>query len=124
MAHFAQLDQNNTVLRVIAIGNDVCGEPTLAFPETCAAGRAFIANTLKLDGVWRQTSYNANFRGIYAGEGCTYEAEADVFIAPQPFPSWTLDENHDWQPPVAMPTEGGPYMWDEDTLTWLAVTAG
>jgi len=82
MAHFAELDDDNTVLRVISVSNDVCGEPTLDFPDTCAAGRAFIANTLKLGGVWKQTSYNANFRGIYAGIGFTYDAVNDVFVAP------------------------------------------
>lgn len=68
MASFAEL-QDNTVIRVISVSNDVLGEPTLTFPDTCAAGRAFIANTLKLGGVWLQTSYNANFRGKYAGIG-------------------------------------------------------
>jgi hypothetical protein len=82
MAHFAELDDTNTVLRVIVISNDVCGEPTLAFPDTEAAGRAFIANTLKLAGTWKQTSYNANFRGKYAGIGDTYDAVNDVFVAP------------------------------------------
>jgi hypothetical protein len=82
MAHFAELDDTNTVLRVIVISNDVCGEPTLAFPDTEAAGRAFIANTLKLGGVWKQTSYNANFRGKYAGVGDTYDAVNDVFVSP------------------------------------------
>ena len=69
MAYFAQLNDDNIVQQVISISNDVCGEPTLAFPDTEAAGRAFIANTLKLGGVWKQTSYNANFRGKYAGIG-------------------------------------------------------
>jgi len=69
MAYFAQLNDDNIVQQVISISNDVCGEPTLAFPDTEAAGRAFIANTLKLVGVWKQTSYNANFRGKYAGIG-------------------------------------------------------
>jgi len=82
MAYFAELDNNNTVLRVISVSNDVCGEPTLNFPDTCAAGRAFIANTLKLGGVWKQTSYNHNFRGTYAGIGFTYDAVNDVFVAP------------------------------------------
>jgi len=82
MAHFAELDENNIVQQVIVISNDVCGEPTLDFPDTCAAGRAFIANTLKFDGVWKQTSYNNNFRGRYAGIGYTYEPVADEFIAP------------------------------------------
>lgn len=84
MAYFAELDETNTVLRVISVSNDVCGEPTLAFPDTCAAGRAFIANTLKLGGEWKQTSYNANFRGKYAGIGDTYDAVNDVFVSPTP----------------------------------------
>jgi hypothetical protein len=82
MAYFAELDDNNTVLRVISVSNDVCGEPTLTFPDTCAAGRAFIANTMKLGGTWKQTSYNANFRGKYAGIGDTYDADNDVFVTP------------------------------------------
>ena len=81
MAHFAKIE-NGIVTNVIVVGNDVCGEPTLDFPDTCAAGRAFIANTLKLDGTWKQTSYNNNFRGIYAGIGDTYDAVNDVFVAP------------------------------------------
>jgi hypothetical protein len=82
MAYFAELDNTNTVLRVISISNDVCGEPTLDFPDTCAAGRAFIANTLKLAGVWKQTSFNGNFRGVYAGIGFTYDADLDEFVTP------------------------------------------
>jgi len=81
MAYFAKLE-DNTVVQVISVSNDVCGEPTLDFPDTCAAGRAFIANTLKFDGVWKQTSFNNNFRGTYAGIGYTYDADLDEFIAP------------------------------------------
>jgi hypothetical protein len=87
MAYFAELDNTNTVLRVISISNDVCGEPTLGFPDTDAAGRAFIANTLKLEGVWKQCSYNATFRAAYPGIGWSYDADLDEFIAPpQPDP--------------------------------------
>jgi hypothetical protein len=81
MAHFAKIE-NNIVTQVLVISNDVCGEPTLDFPDTCVAGRAFIANTLKLDGVWKQTSYNGNYRGTYAGIGYTYDPVADEFVAP------------------------------------------
>ena len=81
MAYFAKLE-DNIVVQVISVSNDVCGEPTLSFPDTDAAGRAFIANTLKFDGVWKQTSYNNNFRGTYAGIGYTYDAVNDVFVAP------------------------------------------
>ena len=82
MASFAELDDNNTVIRVISVSNEVCGEPTLDFPDTCAAGRAFIANTLKLGGVWKQTSYNNNFRGTYAGIGYIYDPATDTFTPP------------------------------------------
>ena len=81
MAHFAKIE-NNIVTQVIVISNDVCGEPTLDFPDTESAGRAFIANTLKFAGVWKQTSFNNNFRGTYAGIGYTYDPELDVFVAP------------------------------------------
>ena len=120
MAYFAKLE-NNTVVQVISISNDVCGEPTLGFPETESAGRAFIANTLKFDGVWKQTSFNNNFRKQYAGIGYTYDPDADVFVASQPYPSWTLDNNYDWQPPTPMPSTGGPYRWSEEEQMWVAV---
>lgn len=81
MAHFAKIE-DNVVTQVIVVSNDVCGEPTLEFPETEAMGQAFIANTLKLEGEWKQTSYNSNYRGIYAGIGFTYDAVNDVFVAP------------------------------------------
>lgn len=82
MAYFAKLE-NNTVVQVISVSNDVCGEPTLNFPDTEGAGKAFIANTLKLAGEWKQTSFNSNFRGVYAGIGYTYDPVNDVFVAPQ-----------------------------------------
>ena len=82
MAHFALLNDDNIVQQVIVISNDVCGEPTLTFPDTEAAGRAFIANTLKLGGTWKQTSYNGNFRDKYAGIGDIYDAVNDTFVAP------------------------------------------
>lgn len=119
MAHFARIE-NGLVTQVIVLSNDVCGEPTLDFPETEALGQTFIADTLKLDGVWKQTSYNGNFRKQYAGIGWTFDSVNDVFIAPQPFPSWTLDENFDWQPPTPMPVEEGKrYAWFEPNRVWI-----
>ena len=116
MAYFAKLE-NNTVVQVISISNDVCGEPTLDFPDTEAFGQAFIADILKLDGLWKQTSFNNNFRKQYCGVGFTYSADADVFVAPQPFGSWTLDSNHDWQPPTPKPE--GNYAWFEPNQQWI-----
>lgn len=84
MAYFAKLE-NNIVTQVISVSNEVCGEPTLTFPDTDSAGRAFIANQLKFDGVWAQTSYNANFRGCYAGIGYIFDpslGDYGEFLAP------------------------------------------
>lgn len=119
MAYFAQLDQHGTVLQVISISNADAPDPAPADSEPL--GQGFIADVLGLPGEWRQTSYNGNFRKQYCGPGYRYDAFADVFIAPQPYPSWTLDANHDWQPPVPMPSEGGPWVWDEETLSWVEV---
>jgi len=90
MAHFAKVE-NGIVQQVIVVSNDDA--------PTEVDGKAFIAS-LGLAGEWVQTSYNHNIRKQYAGIGYTYDADADVFVAPQPFPSWTLDGNHDWQPPT------------------------
>ena len=120
MAYFAQLDENGTVVQVIAVSNDDAPDPATTNSEPL--GQSFIADVLGLPGEWRQTSYNNNFRKQYAGPGFTYDADADVFIAPQPFPSWTLDEQHDWQPPTPMPETEGMWAWDEDSLTWVDVT--
>lgn len=116
MAYFAQIDDDGTVLQVISVSNTSAPDPAPAHSEPL--GQAFIAS-LGLDGQWRQTSYNGTFRKAYAGVGWRYDSQADVFIAPQPYPSWTLDANHDWQPPTPMPSEGGPWIWDEDTLSWV-----
>lgn len=125
MAHFARIDDDNVVQQVIVISNDVCGEPTLGYPDTCAAGRAFIANTLKLDGTWKQTSYSGSIRKNYAGIGFTYDAARDAFIPPKPFPSWKLNESTcRWEAPVAYPSDGKSYFWNEDDQEWVAASAG
>jgi len=110
MAHFAKIE-NNIVTQVIVVGNEQA--------LTEAEGQAFIANTLKLEGTWKQTSYNNNTRKQYAGIGYTYDPVNDVFVAPQPYASWTLDSNHDWQPPTPKPE--GDYYWNEEELVWVAI---
>jgi hypothetical protein len=115
MAHFAQLDENNVVQQVIVIANEDCGGGD--YPSAETIGQQFISN-LGLGGTWKQTSYNSNFRKHYAGIGYTYDEVNDVFISPRPFASWVLDNNFDWQAPVAMPTEGGPWMWNEEAGNW------
>lgn len=109
MAHWAELDDNNEVIRVlVGDNNDPAGDEGYSW---------FVTN---LGGRWIQTSYNNNFRKQYAGIGYKYDAVADVFITPQPFPSWSLDENHDWQPPIPYPNDGLIYFWNEDEQDWEA----
>jgi hypothetical protein len=119
MAHFAEIDDTNTVTRVVVVSNDDAPDP---FPTRSEpAGRAFLVS-INLDGQWMQTSYNGTFRRRYAGIGMTYSAEHDAFLLPQPYPSWTLDLNNpsDWVPPIPMPTdEAYWYEWDEQGQQWI-----
>jgi hypothetical protein len=118
MVHFAELDENNIVLRVIVVGDDDCKDGS--GNESEAVGAAF-CNRL-LSGIWKQTSYTSRIRKNYAGMGFTYDEGRDAFIPPQPFPSWTLNETTAyWESPVPYPTNGGVYMWDEEVLSWAVV---
>lgn len=119
MAYFAQLDEGGTVLQVISVSNADAPDPAPSNSEPL--GLAFIAS-LGLSGQWRQTSFNGNFRKQYCGPGFRYDAEADVFIAPQPYPSWMLDANHDWHPPTPVPSGEGHWVWDEVTTSWVEIT--
>lgn len=123
MAHFARVDENGIVVDVIKVSNSNAPDPAPDVSEP--AGQEMIAewslNDSRLQGTWIQTSYSGSFRKQYAGFGYRYDAVADVFIEPQPFPSWTLDSNFDWQPPIAKPTASGRWVWDETTTTWVAV---
>lgn len=115
MAHFAQLDENNTVTQVIVVAND---ELLLNGVESETKGVIFCKSLFGEDTCWVQTSYNGNKRKNYAGIGYTYDPVNDWFFAPQPFPSWTLDTDAKWQPPTPYPTDGKFYTWNESTLTW------
>jgi hypothetical protein len=112
MAHYAFLDNNNFVTEVI-VGIDETKTIEGLDTETWYAN--FRGQVCK------RTSYNNKIRKQYAGIGYKYDANLDVFIAPQPYPSWSLDNNFDWQAPTPMPTEGKWY-WDEPTLTWIEST--
>ena len=101
MSHFAEINSDGVVQRVIVAEQD--------FINSGAVGDSFL---------WVQTSYNNNFRKQFAGKGFTYDKAKDKFIAPQPFPSWSLDSNDDWQAPTAMPDDGKLYYWDEDSKAW------
>jgi hypothetical protein len=122
MAHFAQLDENNKVLQVIVVANE---ELLLDGVENETKGVIFCKSLLGEDTKWVQTSYNATFRKNYAGIDFTYDPIADHFFAPQPFPSWVLNDDAQWEAPVAMPTdapEGSFYTWNENDLKWDLVT--
>jgi len=115
MAHFAELDENNIVKRVVVVGNDIpTSDGLLGDNDMHIEGETWCINFFK-GGTWKQTSYNNNFRKQYAGKGYTYDAAKNKFIEPQPYASWSLDSNDDWQAPIAYPTitdEGAnPPVW-------------
>jgi hypothetical protein len=119
MAHFAELDNNNVVLRVVVVNNsDMTDEEG---NEVESIGQQFCHNLY--DGDWIQTSYNGKIRTRYAGIGYTYRADLDAFIAPQPYPSWILNQNtKNWEAPVPHPENDLMYEWDEATGNWNALT--
>ena len=115
MAHFAELDTTNLVLRVIVVNNNELLDEN--GQESEAKGVAFCQSFF--GGNWKQTSYNNNIRKNYAGINYTYHEDIDAFVAPQPYPSWTLNlETAKWEPPVPMPS-GIFSIWDEDTQKWV-----
>ena len=121
MAHFAEIDSNNIVTRVLVVSD-----------EDAVNGQDFFANQLGLGGTWIQTSYNTHggvhtnggtpFRFNYAGVGYSYDATRDAFIPPKPFESWKLDEATClWTAPTPMPTDGKLYQWVEADLNWQVI---
>ena len=123
MAHYAFINSENIVVKVI-VGVDETEtqmDNGVEVGGSAEAWEAFYAAQPWNEGLTcKRTSYNNNIRKQYAGIGFTYDSSADVFVAPQPFPSWTLDSNHDWQAPVARPSEG-MWSWNEETLAWVEV---
>lgn len=117
MAHFAEVDENNVVKRVIVIDNNELDGAE--FPESEAIGQAHIAS-MDIHGTWLQTSYNNNFRVRYAGIGWSYDPDRDAFIGPKPFESWVLNEDTlEWEAPVPRPSEEDPWDWDEENVQWV-----
>jgi hypothetical protein len=119
MAHFAELNENNIVTRVIVIANSELLDNQGIEQES----KGILFCQQLLGGNWKQTSYNGNFRKNYAGIGYTYDPTLDAFIPQQPYLSWILDtEICQWQPPIPMPLDGNVYQWDEDTEDWINIT--
>lgn len=120
MAHFAKIDSNNIVEQVIVVNNAVITDSQ--GNESEQLGVDFCKSLYGQDTNWVQTSYNGNKRAHYAGIGFTYDSDNDVFYAPQPYASWTLDKNYNWQSPVPYPTveqdSTDVYQWNEDAQSW------
>lgn len=111
MAHFAELDENDVVLRVLVVPDNQEHR-----------GHEFLSGDLALGGTWVQTSYNGTIRKNFAGQGMTFDRKRDAFIAPQPYLSWTLNEQTcQWEAPTAYPTDGVMYIWDETVTDWKAI---
>jgi hypothetical protein len=116
MAHFAEIDDNGVVQRVIVVGNKDTSDANGVEKESI--GVAFCERLY--GGTWKQTSYNGTFRKNYAGIGYNYNAGIDAFVPPKPYPSWVLNsDTASWEAPVAMPDDGQMYSWDEDGQSWV-----
>lgn len=108
MAHFAEIDNSNIVVRVLVVPD-----------EQEHRGQEFLAQDLDLGGTWIQTSYNSRIRKNYAGIGFTFDEIRNAFIPPKPYESWQLNEDTClWFAPVERPTDGKLYDWNEETLSW------
>lgn len=118
MAHFARVNSDNIVTFVTPVGNDLMTINGVEIPEL---GIAHLYRTIP-DSVgdrWIQTSYNNKFRNCYAGIGCTYDDELDIFIPASPYPSWSFNrETLEWEAPVLRP-EGFGYVWNEEDKQWI-----
>jgi hypothetical protein len=120
MAHFAKLDENNLVIDVNVVNNDDINN--LDFPESEPVGIQFLINWSGGYANWKQTSYNKSFRKNYAGIGYSYNSLRDAFIPPKPYASWKLNETTClWEPPIAYPSDGKNYAWDEITTLWVEI---
>lgn len=112
MAHYAFLDENNIVTEVIVGRNE--DEVVDGISDWEAHYGEFRGQRCV------RTSYNNNIRGTYAGIGYYYNEEEDIFVTPQPFPSWTRNGSF-WEAPTPMPTDGQMYRWVEDDLNWQVI---
>ena len=124
MAHFAELNSSNEVLRVIVVSND---DVNANGGDQHADAETFVTTIVPYStgGVaWKQCSYNNNFRKQYAGKGFTYDSSKDIFIDAKPYPSWTLNSSSDWEAPVNKPDDGKRYNWNETDRQWEELTNG
>jgi hypothetical protein len=120
MAHFAEINENNIVTRVIVVHNN---ELLVGDTESEQKGIDFCEGLFRHRN-WVQTSYNGNIRYNYAGIGYTWDSENNAFYAPQPYPSWSLNEDYKWEAPIPYPEDGSPekiYQWNEENQEWKVI---
>ncbi len=110
MAHFAEIDENNIVLRILVIPN-----------EQEERGEEYLSVDVGLGGRWIQTSYNNNMRGVYAMIGGLYYEPLDIFLSPKPFPSWNINtEQGIWEAPIPRPdVPNKDIIWNETSQEWV-----
>ena len=117
MAYFAKLGTGNIIETVISVNNSVITDSNRIEQEKL--GNDFINKLYNTRDVWKQTSYNNNFRKNFAGIGFQYDQTRDAFISPKPYNSWILNENTcNWNAPVARPDDNNMYKWNEEILNW------
>lgn len=119
MAHFAELDESNVVINVIYIHNVDCLDQN--GNESEEVGINFLRNLFGVNRRYVQTSYNNNIRRDYARIGGFYDPVKDIFVGQQPYPSWTLNQDSYWEPPIPFPDDGEVYNWDEENQQWVLV---
>jgi hypothetical protein len=124
MAHFAQLDENKIVLQVVVLDNDKVND--LSFPDSEPLGIAALKEIFGAETNWVQTRYNHNFRKEYACVGGQYLPQGDIFVGPQPYPSWILNPASGWESPAPMPEVPNLHIavWDEENQEWDIVLDG
>ena len=117
MAHFAELDVENNVLRVVVIDNKDC--QNAVGEESESIGSAFCSSLFGENTYWKQCSYNGNIRKNYPSVNFKYDESRDAFIPPMPFESWSINEDTcEWQAPIDYPNDGNYYIWDEENINW------
>ena len=117
MAHFAEINEENIVTQVIAVhnnellnGSEESEEKGINFCESLFGHRN-----------WVQTSYNSNIRYNFAGVGFTWDPDNNAFYPPQPFPSWSLNNDYKWEAPVPYPEDENIYSWNEENQEWVEI---
>jgi hypothetical protein len=116
MAHFAKLNSVGVITNVLVVDNNVLLDDDGIEQEKL--GIDYLSKLFS-GGWYKQTSYNGNFRGIFAGIGYKYDTVDDRFIPPKPFDSWILGSNGFWQPPTPRPNDNKNYEWDKATTSWV-----